>query len=266
MADRSSRFQAAALFAFLILLTGCDAPEEEVDIVTKPVDQRAVFIADIRAAVEAREKSRLNPGAQEPGPSKKLPDRELLLSLSGYQKLLESSYQSGYSEPVKMRINDFKRRAGEAGLEILVKDFVFGLEAYSNSVPEPAVEPILYYEVKAIDRLLQHLIASGAGSMTQFSRDLIPGERGGPEGYESRYVDKYPVHLGFECSVAAFRNFASLVSNDKEFFYIGRELKEIAVGGDPWRYSGSETMMIYTVIDIVRFRDFSEVETAASTH
>ena len=141
---------------------------------------------------------------------------------------------------------EFRNTASGANFKIEVDEFQLGFDAYSNSVPTQEIVPILDYELKAIDHLLRTLMTSGAESMDHFSRDLIPGEVGGPERQEISVVHKYPVRIGFRSSHPSYREFINKISNDKEYFYILRVLKVVndvtegplKAGGDEATFGG----------------------------
>lgn len=151
----------------------------------------------------------------------------LFTSLDQFQKKLNTSMANiEFQDTVKTKVSEFRRIASEANFEIVQNDsFQLGFDAYSNSVPSPDIVPILNYELEAIDHLLKKIITAGGDSMYIFSRDLIPGEIGGPDRQESGVVHKYPVRLGINCSHRAFQNFMNSISNDKEYFYIVRVME-----------------------------------------
>ncbi len=137
------------------------------------------------------------------------------------QKLLNIEFQ----DRVKTKVNEFRQFASTNQFEIEEADaFQLGFDAYSNSLPVPEIVPILDYELKAIDHLLRKIVTAGGESMSSFSRDLIPGEVGGPEKQENGVVHKYPVRLKMRSSHKAFQNFMNSISNDKEYFFAVRVL------------------------------------------
>ena len=144
-----------------------------------------------------------------------------------FQKPLNKTLANiDFVEVVKTKVTDFRKHAGDSNFVLnLEEDFQLGFDAYSNSVPNPKIVPILDFELQAIDYLLRQIIASGAESMDFFSRDLIAGEVGGPEKTDSGVVQKYPVRVGFVTSHSGFENLINNISNGKEFFYILRVLK-----------------------------------------
>lgn len=152
---------------------------------------------------------------------------ELFKSLDQFQKKLNTDLQNTeFQELVKQKVTSFRKFASDEGFEIDQDEgFELGFDAYSSSLPTPRIVPILDYELNAIDRLLRKIITAGGDSMFLFSRDLIPGEVGGPERQENSVVHKYPVRLGIECSHKAFQEFMNSVSNDKENFYIVRVIQ-----------------------------------------
>ncbi len=152
---------------------------------------------------------------------------ELFAGLDKFQKPLNLALSNvEFVDLVKNKVTEFRSHARAQNFELEAgEDFQLGFDVYADSVPAPQLVPILDYELNAIDHLLRRLIAAGASSMNSFSRDLIPGEVGGPEAQESGVVHKYPVRIGFRASHAAFREFLNGLSNDREFFYVIRVLK-----------------------------------------
>lgn len=187
-----------------------------------------------------------------------------------YQTPLRDPSESAFIHPVKSRVEQFKEHAVEANFEIVQDRFVFGLEPYTKTLPSPKMAPILLYELKAMDHLLRTLISSEADSMHSFTRDIIPGEVGGPEKHESKVIHKYPVRLGFECSGKALRSFFNSIFEDKSYFYVVRELNVQSNSDDAERLletkrstkvlGDGENLKVFAIIDIVRFLDPSEYE------
>jgi hypothetical protein len=150
----------------------------------------------------------------------------LFTNLNAFQKELDKKLLNiEFPEKVKTKVNEFRQFATSSQFTIEEGDaFQLGFDAYSNSLPVPEIVPILDYELKAIDHLLRKIITSGGEAMSSFSRDLIPGEVGGPEKQENGVVHKYPVRLQMKCSHKAFQNFMNSISNDKEYFFAVRVL------------------------------------------
>lgn len=151
----------------------------------------------------------------------------LFESLNQFQKPLDKTLSNvDFQDLFRTKVNDFRQHAADSNFDLFLEEsFQLGFEAYSNSVPAPEIVPILDYELKAIDHVLRTLVASGADSLDTFSRDLIPGEVGGPERQDSGVVHKYPIRLRFTSTHEAFRTFMNSISNDTGFFYLVRVLK-----------------------------------------
>lgn len=131
-----------------------------------------------------------------------------------------------FQQRVKTRVEEFRKKAAEAGLEIdSSTDFQLGFDSYANTVPAPALVPVLDYELEAIDHLLRLLVDCGAEFLGGFQRDAIPGETGGAEKHESGVVHKYPVRFRFRGNHEAFQKFVNALANDRQFFYIVRVMK-----------------------------------------
>ena len=152
---------------------------------------------------------------------------DLFAGLNQFQKPLNKTLGNTEfgAEVVKTKVNEFRALAQSKNFEIPDENFQLGFDAYANSVPSPEIVPILDYELNAIEHILQELIASGGESLNSFTRDLIPGEVGGPEQQDSGVVHKYPVRLGFRANHSAFQKFVNSLSNDNGYFYIIRVLK-----------------------------------------
>ncbi|MDF1816115.1 MAG: Amuc_1100 family pilus-like protein [Verrucomicrobiales bacterium] len=152
---------------------------------------------------------------------------ELYDSLDQFQKDLNKELKNiEFQDIVKNKVNSFRKFAADSNFEIQQNEsFELGFDAYSNSLPTPKIVPILDYELNAIDHLLRKMITAGSESMYLFSRDLIPGEVGGPEKQDDSVVHKYPVRIGIEASHKAFQSFMNSVSNDREYFYVVRVLQ-----------------------------------------
>jgi len=167
----------------------------------------------------------------------------LFTNLNSFQKELDNKLKNiEFQDRVKTKVSEFRQFASSSQFVIDEADgFQLGFDAYANSLPVPEIVPILDYELKAIDHLLRKIISAGGESMSSFSRDLIPGEVGGPEKQEDSVVHKYPVRLKMRCSHKAFQNFMNSISNDKEYFFAVRVLNvENEAQEGPFKSGGEE--------------------------
>jgi len=153
--------------------------------------------------------------------------KQLFQSLNKFQKQLDTKLQNtDFQQLVKTKVEGFRTFAASGGMSMDAADeFQMGFDTYANTLPSPESVPVLHYELEAIDLLLRDLVTAGAEQLLLFSRDLIPGEVGGPTEKKSGVVHKYPVRVKFHGSHEAFRKFINRVANSKEYFYIVRVLK-----------------------------------------
>ncbi|HRQ87911.1 MAG TPA: Amuc_1100 family pilus-like protein [Bacteroidia bacterium] len=152
---------------------------------------------------------------------------KLVETLKGFQPELNTELRNtDFQQLVKTKVEDFRKfaQAGKLAIDPNM-NFQLGFDAYANSVPAPDLVPILDYELKAIEYLLQRLVKCGVAELVEFGRDPIPGETGASASQESGVVHKYPVRLRFRSSHDAFQRFVNEVANEKQFFYIVRVLK-----------------------------------------
>ncbi len=152
---------------------------------------------------------------------------ELYKTLESFQRPLNTTLQNTeFQRLVKTRVEEFRRAASSAGLEIeSTNEFQLGFDIYANTVPSPALVPVLDYELEAIDHLLRKLLDCGVERLSEFQRDPIHGEPGGPASQESGVVQKYPIRFRIRGSHDCIQKLVNELANDRKFFYITRVLK-----------------------------------------
>jgi hypothetical protein len=148
-------------------------------------------------------------------------------TLKSFQRPLETGViNTGAQLRAKKYVEDFRAFAKENSFAIETEsEFLLGFDAYADTVPDPGVVPLLYFQLDAIDHLLRKLVTSGAKSMTSFVRDPIPGESGARESPSGAVMQKYPVRLRFQTDHESLQGFINELANDREFFFIIRVLK-----------------------------------------
>lgn len=148
-------------------------------------------------------------------------------TLKSFQRPLNTTLaNTNFQQLVKTRVEEFRRVAGDGGMEIdSTNEFQLGFDIYANTVPAPALVPVLDYELEAIDHLLRKLVACGVERLSEFQRDAIPGEPGGPAVQDDGPVHKYPVRFRIRGSHDTLQKLVNELANDRQFFYIVRVLK-----------------------------------------
>ncbi len=153
--------------------------------------------------------------------------KSLSETLQSFQRPLNTTLDNtAFQLLVKKRVEEFRAAASTGKLELGTEgEFHLGFESYANSVPAPALVPVLDYELEAIDHLLRVLISSGATSLLRFERDAIPGEGTNTAAQENTVVHKYPVRVRFRGPHDSMQKVINELANDRKFFYIVRVLK-----------------------------------------
>jgi len=153
--------------------------------------------------------------------------RALSETLKSFQRPLVTGVENaGAQMRAKKYVEDFRFFAKENAFAIATEsEFLLGFDAYADTVPDPGLVPLLYFQMDAIDHLLRKLVTSGAKSMTSFERDPLPGELGARESPSGAVIQKYPVRLRFQTDHEGLQAFVNELANDRDFFYIIRVLK-----------------------------------------
>ncbi len=148
-------------------------------------------------------------------------------TLKSFSRELNLTMQNTeFQQLVRRRVEEFRGVASQGGMEIdSTNEFQLGFDIYANTVPAPNLVPVLDYELEAIDHLLRKLVACGVERLSEFQRDAIPGEPGGPTAQDSGVVHKYPVRFRIRSSHDTLQKLVNELANDRQFFYIVRVLK-----------------------------------------
>lgn len=154
----------------------------------------------------------------------------LFESLDRFQQPLNTSLDSTeFLTTLKAKFGAFKALAKEKGLKIEnEEEFYMGMDAYRAKLPDSKAVPLLYYQLSAIEYLLNMLAEEGATGLISLQRELLPVEMssGGGEGEASTtVVAKYPVSLTFESKHPAFVEIVNKITNDNKYFFILRALR-----------------------------------------
>lgn len=154
---------------------------------------------------------------------------DLYSSLVSFQRPLRTDLRDEeFQKLIFDKLKAFNASAKEAEMAIKGRDnFYLGMDRYRETLPSPKNVPLLDYQLEAVDRLLQILVASGAVELLDLKRELLATEDNpnDPDPTIGQSVVRYELRVEFVAPFDAFQKFVNALTNDKEFFYLLRVVR-----------------------------------------